>query len=117
MRYDGDGQKSLSLLQTQAARKLAEIHGLLAPGAAVPVDPEDLRRISESRMAEMSPGERDRLRNKAVVAMSHLERLMAEMSEYLADIGEELRKVNRQSRAVGAYSQAARMGRRNSVAL
>ena len=30
---------------------------------------------------------------------------------------DELRKVNRQSRAVSAYSQTARMGRRNSAAL
>jgi hypothetical protein len=117
MRYDEDGQKSLNLLQTQAARKLAEIHRMLAPGAAAPVDPQDLRRIALSRLAEMSPGERERMKGKAIVAISHLERLMAEMSQHLTDIGEELRKVNRQSRAVGAYSQAARMGRRNAVAL
>jgi len=117
MRYDKDGQSSLNLLQTQAARKLAEIHQLLAPGLDAPVTEDDLRRASESRMAELPPGEREKLRSKAIVAMSHLERLMAEMSQHLTDIGEELRKVNRQSRAVGAYNQAARIGRRNSVAL
>lgn len=117
MRYDGDGQKSLNLLQAQAARKLAEIHQMLAPGAAAPIAPEDLRRMSERRMAELSPGEREKLRSKAIVAFSQLERLMTEMSRHLTDIGEELRKVNRQSRAVGAYSQAAKMGRRASVAL
>ncbi len=117
MRYDGEGQKSLTLLQTQAARKLAEIHRLLAPDVAAPIAPEELRRISERRMAALPPGEREKLKNKAIVAYSQLERLMAEMSRHLADIGEELHKVNRQSRAVGAYSQAARMGRRVPVGL
>jgi hypothetical protein len=117
MRYDGDNQKSLNLLQTQAARKLAEIHRMLAPGVAVPVAPADLQRISERRMATLPAGEREKLKNKAIVAYSQLERLMAEMSQHLTDIGEELRKVNHQSRAVGAYSQAARMGRRTSAAL
>jgi hypothetical protein len=117
MRYDEDGQTSLNLLQAQAARKLAEIHRMLAPGVPAPVDPQDLRRISQARLAEMSPAERERMKGKAIVAISHLERLMAEMSQHLSDIGEELRKVNRQSRAVGAYAQTARMGRRNAVAL
>lgn len=117
MRYDGDGQKSLNLLQTQAARKLAEIHRLLAPDATDLVAPEDLRRITERRMAELAPGEREKLMGKAIVAYSQLEQLMTEMSQNLIDIGEELRKVNRQSRAVGAYNQAARMGRRHSAAL
>jgi hypothetical protein len=117
MLYDGDGQKSLTLLQTQAARKLAEIHQMLAPGSTAPVGPEDLQKISERRIADMSPGERERMKSKAIVAFSQLERLMAEMSQHLTDIGDELRKVNRQSRAVSAYSQTARMGRRNSAAL
>ncbi len=117
MRYDGDGQKSLTLLQTQAARKLAEIHQMLAPGATALLAPEELKSISERRMAELSPTEREKLKSKAIVAFSQLERLMSEMSQHLTDIGEELRKVNRQSRAVGAYSQAARMGRRASAAL
>jgi hypothetical protein len=117
MRYTEDGQKALDALQTQAAHKLAEIHQLLAPGLSAPAGLDELRRASESRMAAMSPGERETFRNRAVVAMSHLERLMAEMSRHLTDISEELGKVNRQSRGVGAYHQTARMSRRNSVAL
>jgi hypothetical protein len=117
MRYDGDGQKSLNHLQTQAARKLAEIHRMLAPGLAVPVSQYDLQRMAEHRMDELPPVEREKLRGKAIVALSQLERLMAEMSQHLTEIGEELRKVNRQSRAVSAYNNVARMGRRNPVAL
>lgn len=117
MRYDDEGRKSLDLLQRQAARKLAEIHRLVAPGLAAPVEPEELRRLSQLRMAELPPGEREKLKARAIVAVSHLERLMAEMSAQLANISEELRKVNRQSQGVGAYSKTARMGRRNPAFL
>lgn len=117
MRYDSEGRESLNLLQRQAARKLAEIHRLVAPGLAAPVSPDELRRLSKLRMDELPPAEREKLKAKAIVAVSHLERLMAEMSQQLADISEELRKVNRQSQAVGAYNKAARMGRRSSAYL
>jgi hypothetical protein len=117
MRYDGDGRKSLKLLEIQAARKLAEIHRMIAPGLTAPVGLEDLQRVSQSHMAELSPVDREKLKSKAIVVFAQLERLMIEMSHHLADIGEELRKVNHQSRAVSAYSQSARLGRRHLAAL
>ncbi len=117
MRYDTEGRRSLDLVQAKAARKLAEIHQMLAPGTVAPCSAEDLRRIAEDRMAALPPGDRETLRLKAIVAYSELERLMTEMSQHLTDIGQELRKVNRQSRAVSAYSQAATMSRRGPYAL
>ncbi|PKU26005.1 hypothetical protein [Telmatospirillum siberiense] len=112
MRYDSEGRESLNLLQKKAARKLAEIHQLMAPGLAAPAGLEELQHAAQLRMAELSPVEREKLKAKAIVAMSHLERLMSEMSQQLVDIGEELRKVNRQGQAVGAYGKTvARAGR------
>lgn len=117
MKFDDEGRKALDLVQARAACKLAEIHRLLAPGLVAPFSYDELQRMAEGRMAEMSPAEREKLRGKAIVAYAELRQLMDEMSRYLADIGEELNKVTRHSQATGAYSQARRPGARQPYAL
>lgn len=117
MKYDDEGRKALDLVQARAACKLAEIHRLLAPGLEAPFSYEELQRLAEGRMAEMSPVERETLRRRAIVAYAELQQLMDEMSRYLADIGEELRKVTRHSQGVGAYSQAPGARARQPYAL
>jgi hypothetical protein len=112
MKFDGDGRKTLDLVQAQAARKLAEIHQLIAPGTTSRLAYDDLQRTAAARMAQLPAAEREALRRKAMVAYSELERLMAEMSRHLNDIGEELRKVNHHSRAATAYGQTVRNRRR-----
>jgi hypothetical protein len=117
MRHEQARKETLQHLQTQAARKLAEIHQMLAPGMLAPANEDELRRAADDHMARLSPGEREKLRMKAIVAYSQLDRLMKEMSEHLAEIGDELKRVNRQSRAVTAYSQISRMTRHGSAAM
>lgn len=108
MRYDADGAKSLDLLQARAAYKLAEIHRLLAPGLVAPFSYEELQRMAEGRMADMTPDERETFRRKAIVAYAELEQLMGELSRNLAAIGDELHKVDQHSRGATAYAQAPR---------
>ncbi|MTJ82609.1 MAG: hypothetical protein F8N37_16595 [Telmatospirillum sp.] len=111
MRYDAEQRKMLDLMQARAARKLDEIHQILAPGIAQSAGEEELRRQADAHMASLPPEEQEKLRLKAIVAYSQLERLISEMSEHLADIGDELKRVNSQSRAVGAYSRTVKMNR------
>ncbi len=108
MKYDADGRKALEQLQAHAARKLAEIHQLIAPGLTAPFTFEQLHRLAEERMAGLPAAEREALRRKAMVAYSELERLIEEMSRHLVDIGDEMRKVSQHNRGVSAYSQAPR---------
>jgi hypothetical protein len=117
MKYDADNRSALDMMQAKAARKLAEIHQILAPGIGAPASEADLRDKADAHMASLPPAERERLRLKAIVAYSQLERLMSEMSGHLTEIGDELKRVNRQSRAVTAYSRVSRMNRGNPVAV
>ncbi len=117
MRYDAEGRKNLDLVQAEAARKLAEIHQMLAPGIEAPFADEELQRQAHRHMAALPPAEQEKFKQRAIVAYAQLQRLIAEMSRHLSDVGDELRKVNNQSRAVGAYAQTAKKtGRRSPYA-
>jgi hypothetical protein len=108
MSFGAERRKDLDLVQARAACKLAEIHQLLAPGLVAPFSLDELQRLAENRMADMSPTEREALRQKAIVACAEIQTLMAEMSRYVEDISDELNKVNRHGRVISAYAQAAR---------
>ncbi len=108
MKYDGEGKAELEQVDARVARKLAEIHQLLAPGLAAPFTIDELQRAAEARMGGLPPAEQQRLRLKAIVAYAELEQIIEELSQHVADIGAELRTVSHHSRAVTAYNQAPR---------
>jgi len=115
MKYDEDGKAALRLVEMRAERKMAEIRQMLLPGIVPPLTPDELRTRLFDRMAQLSPAEQDEMKFKAALAMSELERMVAELSQHMNDIGDELKAVNRHSRAVSAYGQAGRAGNRGSA--
>ena len=117
MKYDAAGKTELEQVEARVARKLAEIHQMLAPGLAVPFTLDELQRAAETRMAVLPAADQERLRLKAIVAYAELEDIIEELSQHLAGIAAELHKVSHHSRAATAYGQAPRGRARFAVGL
>ena len=108
MKYDAAGKTELEQVEARVARKLAEVHHMLAPGLAAPFTLDELQKAAELRMASLPPAEQERLRLRAIVAYAELEQVIEELSLHLAAIGDELHKVSHHSRAATAYGRAPR---------
>ena len=101
-------RKETDLVQQRAARKLAEIGQLLVPGDTTLLSAEELLRRAEVRLAELPPVEREKTMQRALVAYSELDQLIAEMTNCQGAVADELRRMSTHSKGIGAYAQAAR---------